>query len=116
MDDNVINIKRCCASLNLFEQTPVVANTKLKTDLKNPPNIKLLNYQDLLDHVKLAASFNGSYFIYNYDSNGLKVSLYMKSVKSIADYLFRYYNDTNFYCKQDNKNTNFNIKNCASLP
>ncbi len=110
MDDNVINIKRCRASLNLFEQTPVIANTKLKTDLKTPLNIKLLNYQDLLDHIKITASFNGSFFIYNYDSNGLKVSLYMKSVKSIADYLFRYHNETNVYCKQNNKDTNFNIK------
>ncbi len=104
MNDDVINIKRCCASLNLFEQTPLISNTRQNTDLKNPPNIKILNYQDLLDHVKISASFNGSYFVYNYNFNELKISLYMRSIKSIADYLFRYYNDTNFYCKLDNKN------------
>ncbi len=106
MDDNIINIKRCSASLNLFEQKPVITNTKPNTDLKNPPDIKLLNYQDLLDHVKISASFDGKYFVYNYNSNGLKVSLYMKSIKSIGDYLFRYYNDTNIYCKQDKTNSN----------
>jgi hypothetical protein len=103
MDDNIINIKRRSASLNLFDLDKINTNVKSNTDLKNPPNIKLLNYQDLLEHVKISASFNGKYFIYNYDSNGLKVSLYMKSIKSIGDYLFRYHNDTNVYCKQDNK-------------
>jgi hypothetical protein len=112
MDDNIIKIKRRGASLNLFKIDTDITNAKPSTDLKNPPNIKLLNYQDLLDHVKIAASFNGKYFIYNFDSNGLKVSLYMKSINSIGDYLFRYHNDTDVNCKQDNKNTNSKIKNC----
>jgi len=101
MDDNIINIKRRGASLNLFESESVIPVTNSESNVNTPVNIKLLNYQDLLEHVKVTAISNGKYFEYNYKNNGIQVTLYMRSIKSITDYLFRYYNDTNVYCKQD---------------
>ena len=99
MDDNIINIKRKNASLNLFELESIILNAK--PYLEKTKNIKLLNYQELFEHIKTSVVFNGKYFEYNYVNNGYNVTLYMRSIKSIADYLFRYFNDTNIYCKKD---------------
>lgn len=109
MDDNVINIKRRGASLNLFELESIISNTKTNSMKENTINIKLLNYQDLFDYIQIVAKFDGTHYKFNYN-NGLNVTLQMRSIKSITDYLFRYWNDTNIYSKQDN-HTNSNIKN-----
>lgn len=107
MNYDIINIKRSNASLNLFEPAIPITNTPA-IPITNPQlNIKLLNYQDLFDHIKTTAISNGKYFEYIYTNNGTKVTLYMRSIKSISDYLFRYYNDTNIYCKQDKQNNSF---------
>ena len=110
MEDDIIKIKRREASLNLFESQSVIPVTDLESSIDNPVNIKLLNYQDLLNYIKITSISHGNYFKYSYDNNGCKVTLFMRSIKSIADYLFRYYNDTNVYCIQS-KQTNLLIKN-----
>ena len=94
--DDIINIKRKGASLNLFNLESSKENKMENTNINT--NIKSLNYQDLFDYVKSNMNFNGSHYVFSYTNKNINVTLKMRSIKSIADYLFRYHNDTNVYC------------------
>lgn len=107
MNDNVISIPRKNASSNIFElettnkNIDIDVNVNTNTWANKSPNIKMLNYQDLFDHIKLKAILIGEYFEYKFVKNGINVTLCMRSIKSISDYLFRYWNDTNIYYIKD---------------
>ena len=90
MDDDVINIRRISSSLNLHE-----CKTEKCSQPNTEVNIKLLKYHDLFDHIMLLANFNGTHYVFEYkNKNNLKVSLYMRNLKSIADYIFKNHNET----------------------
>ncbi len=90
--DDIIIIPRKSSSINLFK-LPV---SLVKSNSNNQDDITLLNYQDLFDHVQTNGKFNGVHWIYCYvNKSNCKMTLYMRSIKSVADYLYRYYNQLN---------------------
>ncbi len=92
VNDDIIIIPRKDSSINLFK-LPV---SLVKSNSNNQYDITLLNYQDLFDHVKTNGKFNGVHWIYCYvNKSNCKMTLYMRSIKSVADYLYRNYNQLN---------------------
>ena len=82
--DDIIKIKRKVVSFNLFE------NKTINCAITNP-NVTLLNYQDLFEYVCNGTTFNGTYFIFTF-IDIYKITVQMREVKSIVDYIFKYHN------------------------
>ncbi len=106
-NDDIIIIPRKGSTINLFK-LPV---SLVKPNSNNQVDITLLNYQDLFDHVQTNGKFNGVHWIYYYvNKSNCKMTLHMRSIKSVADYLYRNYNQLNLQInkKYSEKSNYFN--------
>lgn len=107
VNDAIILIPRKCSSVNLLN-LPICT---VKSYSDDQVDITLLNYQDLFDHIQTNGKFNGVHWIYCYvNKSNCKMTLYMRSIKSIADYLYRNYNQLNLqiYKKYSGKSNYYN--------